>query len=136
MHAGGRAPARRRTRARARRVQLMLAEKTNAETVNAIERAMFVVCLDDSAPVTPTEVGRAVLYDARNRFYDKTIEVRRRLHFPTLALPRPRPALARPALRFRAPRRPAPAGHARKDRSVLRCSAPFVPLSAVRLAGS
>ena len=90
----------------------MLAEKTNAETVNAIERAMFVVCLDDSAPVTPTEVGRAVLYDARNRFYDKTIEVRRRLHFPDFAPPCPRPALARPALRFRAPRRPAPDGHA------------------------
>ena len=95
----------------------MLAEKTNAETVNAIERAMFVVCLDDSAPVTPTEVGRAVLYDARNRFYDKTIEVRQRLHFPALAPPRPRPAPGSP--RPSLPRSAPPcAGRPRKGRTL------------------
>lgn len=36
---------------------------------------MFAVCLDDTAPLTRDEVGRALWHgDGKNRWYDKTMQ--------------------------------------------------------------
>lgn len=48
--------------------------ETSAASLERIERAMFMVCLDDSSPETATEVGRTTLNAAQNRWYDKTLQ--------------------------------------------------------------
>ncbi|KAJ3356447.1 Carnitine O-acetyltransferase mitochondrial [Allomyces javanicus] len=47
----------------------------NAERLEKLESALFVVALDDSAPVTRDEVGRALWHgDGRNRWFDKSMQ--------------------------------------------------------------
>lgn len=57
------------------RAKLLKAAPENAELLQKIESALFVVCLDDSKPVTRDEVSQACwVGDGRNRFYDKSIQ--------------------------------------------------------------
>ncbi|KAJ7132997.1 acyltransferase ChoActase/COT/CPT [Mycena filopes] len=54
------------------REALVAASPVNAASLEAIESAMIVVCLDDSKPVTREEISTACwVGDGRNRFYDK-----------------------------------------------------------------
>lgn len=48
---------------------------TNHNTLNTIEAAAFVICLDDSSPATPTERCNSLLLgDPGNRWSDKTLQ--------------------------------------------------------------
>ena len=47
----------------------------NAEALEVLERSMFHVSLEDTEPVTQTEVNWSTLYEVRNRFCDKTINL-------------------------------------------------------------
>ena len=54
------------------REALLKASPANAATLEAIESAMIVVCLDDTKPVTREDASWACwVGDGRNRFYDK-----------------------------------------------------------------
>ncbi|KAJ7134807.1 acyltransferase ChoActase/COT/CPT [Mycena epipterygia] len=54
------------------RAALIAANPANAASLEAIESAMIVVCLDDTAPVTREDISNACwVGDGRNRFYDK-----------------------------------------------------------------
>ncbi|KAJ7195467.1 acyltransferase ChoActase/COT/CPT, partial [Mycena pura] len=54
------------------RAALLAASPDNAASLEAIESAMIVVCLDDTKPVTREEISNACwVGDGRNRFYDK-----------------------------------------------------------------
>ncbi|KAJ6508504.1 acyltransferase ChoActase/COT/CPT [Mycena sanguinolenta] len=54
------------------RAALIAANPTNAASLEAIESAMIIVCLDDTKPVTREEISTACwVGDGRNRFYDK-----------------------------------------------------------------
>ncbi|KAJ7021589.1 acyltransferase ChoActase/COT/CPT [Mycena alexandri] len=54
------------------REALIAVSPVNAASLEAIESAMIVVCLDDSKPVTREEIATACwVGDGRNRFYDK-----------------------------------------------------------------
>ncbi|KAI8998120.1 acyltransferase ChoActase/COT/CPT [Gaertneriomyces semiglobifer] len=47
----------------------------NRASLDAIESASFVICLDDSSPVTREEASRACWHgDGRNRFFDKPLQ--------------------------------------------------------------
>lgn len=51
---------------------LLAASQENAASLEAIESAMLIVCLDDFAPVTREDAGWGCwVGDGRNRFYDK-----------------------------------------------------------------
>lgn len=51
---------------------LLAASPENAASLEAIESAMLIVCLDDFAPVTREDAGWGCwVGDGRNRFYDK-----------------------------------------------------------------
>ena len=51
---------------------LLTASPQNKATLEEIESAIMVVCLDDSAPVTREQASWACwVGDGRNRFYDK-----------------------------------------------------------------
>ncbi|KAI9206579.1 acyltransferase ChoActase/COT/CPT [Polychytrium aggregatum] len=53
----------------------MLKSPLNAASLEAIESAILVLCLDDTKPVTHDEASRACWHgDGRNRFYDKSLE--------------------------------------------------------------
>ena len=57
------------------RKELLATSKTNQESLDLVERAAFVVCLDDSRPVTKDELSRACWHgDGRNRFFDKALQ--------------------------------------------------------------
>ena len=48
----------------------------NQKFLEIVQSSILIVCLDDTAPTTREEVGRALWHgDARNRWYDKTIEL-------------------------------------------------------------
>ncbi|KAJ3372960.1 Carnitine O-acetyltransferase mitochondrial [Allomyces arbusculus] len=48
----------------------------NQEALEAIEASAFVLCLDDSAPVTRSQVARAAWHgDGRNRWFDKPVQL-------------------------------------------------------------
>lgn len=53
----------------------LLTSSSNAEALEMVERSMFCVCLDDIAPITPTDVGRNGLNGHTNRFFDKTCQI-------------------------------------------------------------
>jgi carnitine O-acetyltransferase len=54
---------------------LLEASPDNAKALEAIESASFVVCLDDTAPVTLEERAHQYWHgDGQNRFYDKPIQ--------------------------------------------------------------
>ncbi|KAJ6525268.1 acyltransferase ChoActase/COT/CPT [Mycena vulgaris] len=54
------------------RAALLAAAPGNAASLEAIESAMIVICLDDTKPVTREEISTACwVGDGRNRFYDK-----------------------------------------------------------------
>lgn len=54
------------------RADLLAASPTNAKTLEDIESAMILVCLDDHSPVTREQVSWACwVGDGKNRFYDK-----------------------------------------------------------------
>ena len=54
---------------------LLKAHPSNAKTLEAIESASFVVCLDDASPVTLEERARAYWHgDGANRWYDKPLQ--------------------------------------------------------------
>lgn len=47
----------------------------NRKSLDDIEKAAFIVCLDDSSPVTKDEISRACWHgDGRNRFFDKSLQ--------------------------------------------------------------
>lgn len=53
----------------------LLSNRQNAASLDVIERAAFVVCLDTSSPVTKEEISRACWHgDGRNRFFDKSMQ--------------------------------------------------------------
>lgn len=57
------------------RATLLKASPTNAASLEAIESASFVVCLDEAAPVTLEERAQNYLWgDGQNRWYDKPIQ--------------------------------------------------------------
>ncbi|KAJ7147145.1 acyltransferase ChoActase/COT/CPT [Mycena crocata] len=54
------------------RAALLAASSANAASLEAIESAMIVVCLDDTKPVTREDISTACwVGNGRNRFYDK-----------------------------------------------------------------
>jgi carnitine O-acetyltransferase len=53
----------------------MLESPINKATLDVIETASFVICLDDTKPVTKLEASRACWHgDGRNRFFDKALQ--------------------------------------------------------------
>ena len=60
----------------------------NAANLQRMERALFMVCLDDGTPADTTETGRQALNGAANRFYDKTLQLVRK-NSPTPLHPSP-----------------------------------------------
>lgn len=57
------------------RAQLIEASPDNLKALEAIESASFVVCLDDTAPVTLEERAHQYWHgDGQNRFYDKPVQ--------------------------------------------------------------
>ncbi|CAO3611272.1 unnamed protein product [Cunninghamella echinulata] len=57
------------------REALLKAHPDNKAALEKIESASFVVCLDDTSPVTRDEVSRACWHgDGRNRFFDKPLQ--------------------------------------------------------------
>jgi carnitine O-acetyltransferase len=55
--------------------QLLLKDSKNAKSLETIEKAAFVVCLDDSAPVTNEERAHQYWHgDGQNRFFDKPLQ--------------------------------------------------------------
>lgn len=55
--------------------EILLAEPYNRDSLDIIEKAAFVVCLDDSSPVTRHDFSRQLWHgDGRNRFFDKSIQ--------------------------------------------------------------
>ncbi|KAK3323603.1 acyltransferase ChoActase/COT/CPT [Cercophora scortea] len=57
------------------RATLLSADPTNAKSLEAIESASFVICLDDAAPVTLEERAHAYWHgDGQNRWYDKPLQ--------------------------------------------------------------
>jgi len=58
------------------RDKLMRLSPRNVESLNAIETSVFVLCLDDHAPVTRVEQARTAWHgDGKNRWYDKVIQL-------------------------------------------------------------
>ncbi|KAJ3328249.1 Carnitine O-acetyltransferase mitochondrial [Blyttiomyces sp. JEL0837] len=57
------------------REDLLAISPINGKSLDAIETAAFVVCLDDTKPVTYDDVSRACWTgDGRNRFFDKSLQ--------------------------------------------------------------
>lgn len=57
------------------RDHLIESSSTNAASLNEIETASMVLCMDDTSPVTKEEASRACWHgDGQNRFYDKPLE--------------------------------------------------------------
>lgn len=57
------------------RAVLLAAGPANAKAIEAIEKASFVVCLDDARPVTLEERAHAYWHgDGQNRWYDKPLQ--------------------------------------------------------------
>jgi len=56
------------------REELIRAHKNNEEALGIIERALFAVCLDDTAPADDSEAG-LLLLSGNNRWYDKSLQV-------------------------------------------------------------
>lgn len=57
------------------REELLSLSDRNKSTLDAIERAAFAVCLDDSKPITKEEHSIACWHgDGRNRFFDKSMQ--------------------------------------------------------------
>lgn len=57
------------------RATLLSADPANAKSLEAIEAASFVICLDDAAPVTLEERAHAYWHgDGQNRWYDKPLQ--------------------------------------------------------------
>jgi carnitine O-acetyltransferase len=55
--------------------QLKAASEVNARTIEAIESASFIVCLDDASPVTLEERARQYWHgDGSNRWFDKPLQ--------------------------------------------------------------
>lgn len=53
----------------------MKLDPDNKASMETIESSAFIICLDDSSPVTPEErMDRFLLGDGFNRWYDKTVE--------------------------------------------------------------
>ena len=53
----------------------MLVSPVNKASLDAIETASFVLCLDDTVPRTRDQVSRACWHgDGRNRFFDKSLQ--------------------------------------------------------------
>lgn len=54
------------------RAALLAVSPSNIASLEAIESAMIVVCLDDTAPITREDASWSCwVGDGRNRFYDK-----------------------------------------------------------------
>jgi carnitine O-acetyltransferase len=57
------------------RAQLIAFHPKNKEHLDIIETAAFVLCLDDSKPISREELSVACWHgDGRNRFFDKSIQ--------------------------------------------------------------
>ncbi|KAF9582836.1 Carnitine O-acetyltransferase mitochondrial [Lunasporangiospora selenospora] len=57
------------------RKALINAGSNNEELLRKIESSVFLLCLDDTSPVTRDEVSRACWHgDGRNRFFDKALQ--------------------------------------------------------------
>lgn len=57
------------------RQALIAAHPENKDLLHQIQTSSFLVCLDDSSPVTRDEVSRACWHgDGRNRFFDKPLQ--------------------------------------------------------------
>ncbi|RLN89452.1 hypothetical protein BBJ28_00019905, partial [Nothophytophthora sp. Chile5] len=58
------------------REELLRASPANEQSLRAIESALLVLNMDDEAPVSRTEVARALWHgDGRNRFFDKCVQL-------------------------------------------------------------
>lgn len=54
---------------------LSVSPVNNQRALEMIESSAFAICLDDTAPLTRAEVGRALWHgDGKNRWYDKTLQ--------------------------------------------------------------
>jgi carnitine O-acetyltransferase len=54
---------------------LLLQSPTNKFCLDQIEKSVFVVCLDDTSPVTKNEISRACWHgNGANRFFDKSLQ--------------------------------------------------------------
>ena len=54
----------------------LVADPTNAAALEAIDSALFAVCLEDAAPDDFNAVNRVMLHgDARNRWFDKSFQL-------------------------------------------------------------
>lgn len=57
------------------RKELISSSEKNQQSLDIIERAVFVVCLDDVKPVTKDEISKFCwVGDGRNRFFDKSLQ--------------------------------------------------------------
>lgn len=55
--------------------EIILKDSSNQKSLDIIEKAAFVVCLDDSSPVTRHDFSRQLWHgDGRNRFFDKALQ--------------------------------------------------------------
>lgn len=58
------------------RASLSSSSTVNAASLAAIDSALFVLTLDDAAPVSHEQMNRAMLHgDARNRWFDKCLNI-------------------------------------------------------------
>jgi carnitine O-acetyltransferase len=57
--------------------QILEQTEQNRTTLEAIDKALFMVCLDDSSPTTIDDAGRRFFHggDGTNRWFDKTFSV-------------------------------------------------------------
>eukprot|EP00944_MAST-04C_sp_MAST-4C-sp1_P006356 g6356.t1 len=54
----------------------MVADPSNQEFLDAVQSAIFCVCLDSSMPVTRTETARALWHgESKERWYDKSLQI-------------------------------------------------------------
>lgn len=56
------------------REELIRAHKNNEEALGLIEKALFAICLDDTAPADDSESG-LLLLSGNNRWYDKSLQI-------------------------------------------------------------
>ncbi|KAI9293906.1 acyltransferase ChoActase/COT/CPT [Neoconidiobolus thromboides FSU 785] len=57
------------------RNKLLQHSKKNSESLNAVESASFLLCLDETSPANKDEASRACWHgDGKNRFFDKSLQ--------------------------------------------------------------
>lgn len=56
------------------RITLISSDPRNKLSIETIEAAAFIICLDNAAPTTPSERFSQFLFEGSNRWYDKPLQ--------------------------------------------------------------